>query len=107
MVAREAATEKAGETAVKGICTLISDANSDIQGKISCISKRQDNLDLANKTMNEKLDQISEKASESKTLLSSIQNQLQQQTAAQKKTMDKSFQSLQEVYGELAIHKSI
>eukprot|EP00617_Octactis_speculum_P005081 CAMPEP_0185791394 /NCGR_PEP_ID=MMETSP1174-20130828/158351_1 /TAXON_ID=35687 /ORGANISM="Dictyocha speculum, Strain CCMP1381" /LENGTH=424 /DNA_ID=CAMNT_0028486339 /DNA_START=765 /DNA_END=2039 /DNA_ORIENTATION=+ len=107
MVAREVANEKAGEIAVKRICTLISDANSDIQGKISCISKRQDNLDLANKTMNEKLDQISEKASESKTLLSSIQNQLQQQTAAQKKTMDKSFQSLQKVYGELAIHKSI
>ena len=107
MVAREAANEKAGENAVKGICTLISDANSDIQGKISCISKRQDNLDLANKTMNEKLDQISEKVNETKPLLLSIQNQLLQQNAAKQKAIDKSLQSLKEVNDELVIHKSI
>jgi len=92
---------------VKGLCTIISKANADIQGSLSRISKRQDNSDLANNAVNKKLDQMSETINETKTLLFSIQNQFQQHTAAQKKTTDKSFQSLQEVYSELAIHKSI
>jgi len=92
---------------VKGICTLISHANTDIQGKLSCISKHQNNLNLANETLHKKLNQMSEKVNETKPLLLSIQNQLQQQTAAKQKNMDNSLKSLKEVYDELTIHKSI
>ena len=92
---------------MKGICALISHANTDIQGKLSCISKHQNNLNLANETLHKKLDQISEKVNETKPLLLSIQNQLQQQTAAKQKNMDNSLKSLKEVYDELTIHKSI
>ena len=85
------ASNKAGEDAVKGICALISHANTDIQGKLSCISKHQNNLNLANETLHKKLDQISEKVNETKPLLLSIQNQLQQQSAAKQKIVDNSL----------------
>ena len=102
MTANEKANKEAGEKAVEGVCALINDSICDFQGKILRLSTNQDALNLANKTMSEKLDQMSEKADETKTLLSSLHNQLQQQ----KKATDKSFRSLQEVYDELAISKS-
>ena len=107
MVAREVANEKAGESAVKGICTLIRDSIRDIQEKFLYISKHQDGLDHTNTTLNKKLDQISENVNETKPLLHSIQNQLLQQNAAKQKAIDKSLQSLKEVNDELVIHKSL